>query len=146
MVPARLAHEFEGAAASGRICLVAWKQRHAVGYAWFSPSIELRHEGYELPLPPDAIYIWQLEVSPSERRQGVAAALLSRGLQLARDRGLRRSWIVIHPDNTASLRTIASVASSRVLGTVGRLKVLSWMYSRYRALSAPVQIEGTLSR
>jgi GNAT superfamily N-acetyltransferase len=146
MVPTRLAHRFAESAAAGRICFVAWKQRHAVGYAWFSPNIELPHEGYELPLPPDAIYISQLEVSPDERRQGVAAALLSSGLQLARDRGLRRSWIVIHPDNIATLRTVASVASSRVLGTVGRLKVLTRIYSRYRALSAPVQIEGTLSR
>jgi GNAT superfamily N-acetyltransferase len=146
MVTARLAHQFKDAAAAGRICLVAWKQRRAVGYAWFSPRIELHHEKYELPLPADAIYIWHLEVSPLERRQGVAAALLSSGLQVARDRGLRRSWIVIHPDNIASLRTISSIASSQVLGTVWRLKVLSWIYSRYRELSAPVSIEGTLSR
>lgn len=142
----RTAHRFQEASAAGRICLVAWKQRHVVGYAWFSPRIDVRHEGYDLPLPADAVYIWQLEVSPGERRHGVAAALLSNGLQLARDRGLRRSWIVVHPDNIASLRTIAGVASSRVLGTVRRLKVLTWIYSRYRALSAPVQIEGTLSR
>jgi ribosomal protein S18 acetylase RimI-like enzyme len=146
IAPPRLAHRFEKASAAGRTCLVAWKERHVVGYAWLSPRIDLRHEEYDLPLPPDAIYIWQLEVSPDERRQGVAAALLSSGLQLARARGVRRSWIVVHPDNVASLRTIASVASSQVLGTVRRLKVLTWMYSRYRALSAPVQIEGTLSR
>ncbi|HYF38477.1 MAG TPA: hypothetical protein VD930_02230, partial [Gemmatimonadales bacterium] len=59
--------------------------------------------------------------------------------------GLKRSWIVVHPDNVASLRTITSVASSRVLGIVTRLKVLTWIRSRYRALSAPVQIEGALS-
>jgi ribosomal protein S18 acetylase RimI-like enzyme len=146
LAPTGLAHRFEAAAAAGRICLVAWKQRHVVGYAWFSSSIDLQHEGYDLPLPSDAIYIWQVEVSPGERRHGVAAALLSSGLQMARDRGLRRSWIVIHPDNIASLRSIASVASSRVLGTVGRLKMLTWIYSRYRALSAPVPIEGTLFR
>jgi hypothetical protein len=76
----------------------------------------------------------------------VAAALLSSGLQLARERNFCRSWIIVHPDNVASLRTIASVAPSRVLGTVARLKVLSWIYNRFRMLSAPVQIEGTLSR
>ncbi len=117
-----------------------------MGYAWFSPRIENRHESYDLPLPADTIYIWQVEVSRSERRQGVAAALLSSGLQLARTRNFCRSWIIIHPDNVASLRTIASVAPSRVLGTVARIKVLSWIHSRYRALSAPVHIEGTLSR
>jgi hypothetical protein len=49
--------------------------------------------------------------------------------------------MIIQPDNIASLRAIASVAPSRVLGTVARIKVLSWMRSRYRALSAPVPIE-----
>jgi hypothetical protein len=67
--------------------------------------------------------------------------LLSQGLQLGRERGFQRSWMIIHPDNIASLRAIASIAPSRVLGTVARLKVLSWMRSRYRALSAPVPIE-----
>jgi GNAT superfamily N-acetyltransferase len=146
MARIRLARRFDEAAAEGRVCLVAWKRRQAVGYAWFSPRVENRHESYDLPLPSDTIYIWQVEVSRSERRHGIAAALLSRGLQLARDRNFCRSWIVVHPDNVASLRTIASVAPSRVLGTVARLKVLSWIYSRYHALSAPVHLEGTLSR
>lgn len=146
MTRSRLTHGFDEATAAGRICLVAWKRRQAVGYAWFSPRIENRYENYALPLPADTIYIWQVEVSRSERRQGVAAALLSSGLQLARTRNFCRSWIIVHPDNVASLRTIASVAPSRVLGTVARIKVLSWIHSRYRALSAPVQLEGMLSR
>jgi GNAT superfamily N-acetyltransferase len=142
----RLTGRFERAAAAGRVCLVAWQRRQAVGFAWFSPRIEIPHESYDLPLPADTIYIWQIEVCRSERRRGVAAALLSSGLQLSRDRGFHRAWIIIHPANVASLRTMASVAPSRVLGTVARLKVLSWIYSRYQALSAPVQLEGILSR
>jgi GNAT superfamily N-acetyltransferase len=146
MARSRLAAQFGEATAAGRICLVAWKRRQAVGYAWFSPFIENRHESYDLPLPSDTFYIWQLEVSRSERRQGVAAALLSSGLMLGRDRGFRRSWIIVHPGNVASLRSIASVGPSRVLGTVARLKVLSWMRSRYSALSAPVPIEITATQ
>jgi hypothetical protein len=38
------------------------------------------------------------------------------------------------------------VAPSRVVGTVGRLKVLSWMRSWSRSLSAPVPIEISLAR
>ncbi len=141
MARSRLIDQFGEAAAAGRVCLVAWKRRQAVGYAWFSPTIEGRHESYDLPLPPNAIYIWQLEVARHEQRQGVAAALLSSGLQLSRDRGFQRSWMIIHPNNVASLRAIAGVAPSRELGTVARIKVLSWMRSRYHALSAPVPIE-----
>lgn len=137
----RLAAQFGEAAAAGRVCLVAWKRREAVGYAWFSPAIESRHESYDLQLPSDTLYVWQVEIKRSERLGGVATALLSRGLQQARDRGFQRSWMIIHPHNIASLRAIASIAPSRVLGTVARLKILSWMRSRYRALSAPVPIE-----
>jgi GNAT superfamily N-acetyltransferase len=142
----RLATRFEEASASGRVCLVAWKRRQAVGVAWFSPRIEIRHESYDLPLPPDTIYICQVEVCRSERRHGIAAALLSSGLQLGRDRGFRRSWLISPPGDLASLHTIASIAPSRVLGTVARLKVLSWIYSRYSALSVPVELEGVLTR
>jgi hypothetical protein len=145
MARSRLARQFDEATAAGRTCLVAWKRRQAVGYAWFSPSIETRHESYDLQLPSDAIYIWQLEVARAERRRGVAAALLSSGLMFSRAHGFRRSWMIIHPDDVASLRTIASVAPSKVLGTVARVKVLSWMRSRYSALGAPVPIELPLS-
>jgi len=137
----RLAVQFDEAAAAGRLCLVAWKRRQAVGYAWFSPAIESRHESYDLPLPSDTLYIWQVEVKRTERRRGIAAALLSRGLQLGRDRGFQRSWMIVHPNNVASIRAIASLAPSRVQGTVARFKLLSWMRSRYRALGAPVPIE-----
>jgi ribosomal protein S18 acetylase RimI-like enzyme len=141
-----LIHQFAEASAAGRICLIAWKRRQAVGYVWFSPAIEARHESYELPLPPDTIYIWHIEVSRGERQRGVGAALLSHGLELCRERGFRRGWMIIHPDNLASIRTIASIAPSRVLGTVARLKVLSWMRSWYWALNAPVPIEVSLAR
>jgi ribosomal protein S18 acetylase RimI-like enzyme len=141
MVPGRLTGQFDDAAAAGRTCLVAWKRRQAVGYAWFSTKIESRHERYDLPLPSDAVYIQQIEVSPNERRQGLAAALLSAGLRIGRDRGFHRSWIILDPMNAASIRTIASVAPSRVLGIVRRLRLLGWMRCRYRALHMPVRIE-----
>jgi GNAT superfamily N-acetyltransferase len=142
----RTSRQFAEASAAGRICLIAWKRRQAVGYAWFSPAIEAQHESYNLKLPSDAIYVWQVEVTQMERHRGVAAALVSRGLELCREQGYRRSWIIIRPDNFNSIGTIASIAPSRVLGTVARLKVLSWMRSWYHALSAPVPIEISLTR
>ena len=141
MMRSRLVRQFGEAAAAGHTCLVAWKRRNAVGYAWFSVKIESRHEGYDLPLPSDTVYIRQIEVSPGEPRQGVAAALLSVGLRLGRERGFHRSWIVTDPKNVASISTVASVAPSRVLGTVARLQLLGWTRSRYRALHPPVSIE-----
>jgi GNAT superfamily N-acetyltransferase len=141
MARSQLIPRFSGAAAAGRVCLVAWKRRRAVGYAWFSSQIESRHESYDLPLPAYTNCIWQLEVTRSERRQGIAAALLSRGLTLSRDRGFQRSWIIIHPRNLSSFQALAGVAPTQVLGTVACIKILSRMRSWYRALSAPVPIE-----
>jgi ribosomal protein S18 acetylase RimI-like enzyme len=137
----RFSCQFAEASAAGRICLIAWKRRQAIGYAWFSPAIESRHESYDLLLPQGTVYLWQLEVARGERRQGVGAALINRGLTLCRDRGYRKSWIIVQPENVAAIRSVARVAPSRVLGTVARVKVLSWMRSWYRALSAPVPIE-----
>jgi len=142
----RRPQQFAQASEAGRICLIAWKRRQAVGYVWFSPAIESRHESYDLSLPADTVYVWQIEVDRNERSAGVGAALLSRGLELCRERGFHRSWIIIHPKNFVSIRTVASVAPSRVVGTVGRLKVLSWMRSWSRSLSAPVPIEISLAR
>jgi len=137
LVGDRLAATFAAAAAAGRLCIVARRGRQAVGYAWVSPAVDVRYESFELPLPSDAIYAWQTQVSLSERGAGIGSALVSLELQLARARGYRRSWTVIRPENTASLRTIAAVGPSRVVGTVTRLKVLSSMRSRYRELLNP---------
>jgi hypothetical protein len=142
LMRAQLTSQFGEATAAGRTCLVAWKRRHAVGYAWFSTKIESRYERYDLPLPSDTVYIHQIEVSRAEERsQRVSAALLSMGLRLGRERGFHRSWIIVDPKNLAWIPAIAGVAPSRVLGIVSRLRLLGWMRCRYRALHTPVPIE-----
>jgi len=145
IMPKSLTVELDDPGAEGRTCLVAWKRRHAVGYAWFYPEVDCKHERCALPLPPDAVYIRQLEVDRSERRQGLAAALLSAGLKLRRDQGYQRSWVVLDPKNTASVRTIASVAPCQVLGTVAWLRIFGWIRCRYRTLHAPFPIDTRLS-
>jgi GNAT superfamily N-acetyltransferase len=140
MIPKSLTSDGDVADTADKTCLVAWKRRQAVGYAWFSPEIDCRHQPCQLPLPPDAIYIGQIEVARSERHQGVAAALLSAGLRVRRDQGFQRSWIVIDPEKVASVRTIASVAPSQVLGTIASIRLLGWIRCRYSALHSPFPI------
>lgn len=132
------------ALASGRHCLVAWRGEQAIGCVWFSEQMEYRHESYDLPLPSDAVYVWQVGVFPGERRRGVAAALLAAGLRQAMARGRRRSWAIIHPKNQGSLLTFAKVGPSRVVGTVARVKVLSWMRNLYRRRLEPLPIESVI--
>ena len=144
-IPRSLTAELDEAGAEGRTWMVAWKRRHPVGYASFYPEVDCRHERCALPLPADAVYIRQLEVDRAERRQGLAAALLSAGLKVRREQGYQRSWIVLDPRNTASVRTIASVAPCQVLGTVAWLRIFGWIRCRYRELHAPFPIDTRLS-
>ncbi|HET9465075.1 MAG TPA: GNAT family N-acetyltransferase [Gemmatimonadales bacterium] len=137
LVCRRVAPVFTAAARAGRSCLVAWRGSRALGYIWLSPAAELRHENFALPLPPDANYLWQLQVARSQRRQGVCAALVSAGLQWSMEQGFRRSRMITRNDNVAAQRTIASLAPCLVLGKVRRVKVGPWMRSRYLPLAAP---------
>jgi GNAT superfamily N-acetyltransferase len=141
LVPDRLAGKFAAALAAGRQCIVARRAGKTLGYSWVSPAVEARYESFELPLPRDAIYTWQTLVAREARGLGVGSALVIYELHLARDRGYRRSWTVIHPDNRPSLRLAAGLGASSVVGTVTRLKVLSSMRSRYRPLPRAQPLE-----
>ncbi|HEU5305078.1 MAG TPA: GNAT family N-acetyltransferase [Gemmatimonadales bacterium] len=145
VVGRRLAAQHAEAAAAGRLCIVAWKDGRAVGCTWLSNTIQMRYESYDLPLPPDAVYILGTHVSPAERRLGVAAALVGTVLRLARQQGRNRAWTMVHPDNRGSLRTVVRVAPSRILGTVARIKLLSWMFNRFRPLDPPLALEAVTS-
>lgn len=146
LVGHRLTRCFARAAEAGRICLVAWRGSTAVGYIWFSPEIDQRYESMELPMPSDAIYLWQLQVAQSERRRGVGAALVSFGLLMATGWGYRRSWMITRSDNLAAQSTIASLAPTRVLGSVSRIKLTSWMHTRFLALPTAQPLQRAAGR
>jgi ribosomal protein S18 acetylase RimI-like enzyme len=141
----RLGRCFAAAAAAGRMCLVAWRDSKAVGYLWLSPAMDQRYEHFALPLPVDSIYLWQIQVARSERRRGVGAALVSSGLSLAMGQDYRRSWMLTRSDNLAAQGTIASVASSRVLGTVSRIRLTSWVRTRLLLSPSPRPLQPALT-
>jgi ribosomal protein S18 acetylase RimI-like enzyme len=131
LVSQRLNPVFTAALRADRQCMVAWRGAEALGYIWFSPRIELRYENFDLPLPADATYLWQIQVARAARRQGVGAALIQAGFRQALQDGFRRSWMITAPDNAAAQNTISSVAECRLLGSISRVKVVSWMQCRY---------------
>ena len=145
LVDDRLSASFAADAAAGRSCIVAWRGERAVGYAWASPAVEARYESFELPLPVDAVYAWHTLVAREERGTGIGSALVSSELHRARAQGYRRSWTVIVPENRASLRTVAAVGPSRIVGTVMRVKLLSSMHSHYRGLANPRPLRELLA-
>lgn len=131
LVPCRVAPIFTEALRAGRLCLVAWRGSEALGYVWLSPAVDERYENFALALPPDTTYLWQIQVTRSARRRGLGAALVSAGLERAAQQGLRRMWMITRRSNTAAQRTVTTVTTGRVLGSISRVKLASWMQSRF---------------
>jgi len=135
LAPERLHPRFAAAVAAGRRCTVAWREGRAVAFAWASRSLDRGHERFELPLPPDAVYLWHVLVVPSERGRGVGAAVVRSAALEARRAGARRAWSVVHRDNHPSLRIASTIGgpAGRIVGSVTRVQLFTWTRSRYRA-------------
>ena len=141
LVSRRMAPYLSSAAAAGRWCLVARRGEQAVGLAWLAPKTDVRFDKFTLPLPPDAVYLWMVQVVRNERSKQVGSALASAALGWAQEVGWRRAWMIIDPGNRASLRAAAGLMpSSRVLGSVTRTKLLRSMHSAYDSLPLPLSI------
>jgi ribosomal protein S18 acetylase RimI-like enzyme len=45
------------------------------------------------------LFVYEVDVVPAHRRRGVASALLERLAELARERGIRKGFVLAEPDN-----------------------------------------------
>lgn len=64
-----------------------------------------------LPVPDqDAVFIWQLGVSPSRRKQGIAYQLVERAFEKAREKGYGGIITGIDARNIGSLSTFGKLA------------------------------------
>jgi GNAT superfamily N-acetyltransferase len=124
---------FERAAGAGRNCFLARRAGVPIGYTWSSFSIDPAIEVYDIPLPTDAAYGWNLFVVPSERGSGTGTALVSARLAYARARGRRLGWRLIAPENRASQRTVEKTSRGRVrrIATFSYLKLGRRLFSRF---------------
>lgn len=61
---------------------------------------------------PDVLFVWQIGVSPTARKRGIAKSLLRRLLMLDACRDVRRLEATVTPSNTASRRLFASLAET----------------------------------
>lgn len=69
--------------------------------------------GYRPPSDPDALFVWQVGVTPAVRGTGLARMLLDAVLATAGCRGVRHLTATVSPDNTASLALFRSFARRR---------------------------------
>jgi ribosomal protein S18 acetylase RimI-like enzyme len=120
--------------ARGRHCLIAWRGRQPVGYAWVAdrPGPDVTIWPLPFEFPERAAYLCKLYVLPAERRSGIGSALAQARLRLARERGFLEGWRMVAPSNVASLRTVRkSATSTHVVGEVRFVQLFSRTYSQF---------------
>ncbi|MCA9033854.1 MAG: diaminobutyrate acetyltransferase [Planctomycetaceae bacterium] len=81
-------------------CLVAEHGNQIVGFV----------SGYRLPEAGNTLFVWQIGVSPSAQRRGVASRLLHHLVQQCRQSCLEFVEATVSPSNTASRRLFHSLA------------------------------------
>jgi GNAT superfamily N-acetyltransferase len=132
LVSQRNLPRFQARAQNGCHCLVAWRGSTPLGYAWVAEQITPLVTEVPPPLPPDAAYLWDLFVTPSERGNGIGSALAHARLRTAQALGFREGWRMISPSNTASIRTLKKSGSeTRVVGELRFVKVLAQLHVRF---------------
>jgi aminoglycoside 3-N-acetyltransferase I len=59
------------------------------------------------------LFVYEVDVVESHRRRGIARALLERLGELARERGIRRAFVLTEPDNEAANGLYGSLDGTR---------------------------------
>lgn len=117
--------------AAGRIGVVAWRGGRAVGYAWMAERLAPDVTRCPIPLPEEAVYLWDLYVLPAERGRGIGSALAAERLAIARELGYQEGWRMIAPRNLPSLRTLRAGGSTRIVGEIRFVQLLSLLRARF---------------
>jgi GNAT superfamily N-acetyltransferase len=122
---------FRALLAAGRIGVVAWRGGRAVGYAWMAERLAPDVTRCPIPLPEEAVYLWDLYVLPAERGRGIGSALAAERLAIARELGYQEGWRMIAPRNLPSLRTLRAGGSTRIVGEIRFVQLLSLLRARF---------------
>jgi GNAT superfamily N-acetyltransferase len=126
---------FRDLLARGRHCLIAWRGRQPVGYAWVAdrPGPDVTIWPLPFEFPKNAAYLCKLYVAPAERRSGVGSALAQARIRVARERGFQEGWRMVAPGNRGSLRTLAKGASrARVVGELRFVQLFDRTYADFQ--------------
>ena len=74
------------------LMLVAFDGEQPVGFV-LAHALPRRHGDRE------KLFVYEVDVAETHRRRGIAAALLERLAELARERGIRTGFVLAEPDN-----------------------------------------------
>jgi aminoglycoside 3-N-acetyltransferase I len=89
------------------IFLAAFQDDRPVGFAF----------GYELPRRhgnPSILFVYELDVDPDCRRQGIATRLITELRRVAGSRGSTESFVLTDPENDAANALYAALGGERV--------------------------------
>ena len=105
---------------SRTLILVAFAGERPVGFV-LAHALPRRHGDRA------KLFVYEVDVAESHRRRGIAAALLARLAELARERGIRTGFVLAEPDNgpANALYRSAGGATGTVSGTVS----VQWQFS-----------------
>jgi ribosomal protein S18 acetylase RimI-like enzyme len=103
-------------AAPGHHLLMAYDAGHPVG---FVSAVEMTH-----PDKGTEMFLYELSVDETHRRQGIGRALVDQLAQLARQAGCYGMWVLTDADNGAALANYRSAGT----GEESTHIMLSWVF------------------
>ncbi len=89
------------------VFVVAFDGERPIGFA-FGYVLDRRHG------EPKIFFVYEVDVDPSYRRQGVATRLFDEMHRFAREQGARESFVLTEPENDAANALYASLGGERV--------------------------------
>jgi hypothetical protein len=112
---------------AGELCFALWFEGRIVHACWAAPRVaQIEYLGCLLPLRADEVYVYDSFTDTKVRFLGlsrVRAAWMERFLRAA---GYQRWLCTALPENAAGRRFIEDRAGSRLLGTIGSVRIGRW--------------------
>jgi GNAT superfamily N-acetyltransferase len=113
----------------GQQCFAVWHDRRIIHAAWaVTGRARIEYLSTEITLAPDEVYWYDVFTSPAFRGLGAAAARMIEMMRCFRDRGYRRLFAAILPENRSGLRLDEKAGWSRRIGVIGYVGLGPWRH------------------
>jgi len=137
---------FEKRLALGYICLTAWHKNQIVGIDWLSATGDNEpYTGLEIRMNPGSCYGFDLNEHPRYKGKGVGLATLAFSLVVAKERGFKTQFTIVHSGNKKMLGAAVQIFGFRQVGTIETTRIFgrvrsSWEIEGRRGNSPLLQL------
>ncbi len=123
---------FEKRLETGYICLTAWHKNQIVGIDWLSATGDKEpYTGLEIRMNPDSCYGFDLNEHPQYKGKGVGLATLAFSLVVAKERGFRTQFTVVHSGNKKMLGAAVQIFGFKQVGTIETTRIFGRVRSSW---------------